>query len=177
MLLKDLEAEAETIKHQMKSTMKANDHTDSSTDNNRLSTGSYKGKGMKGSKQISYCSACSEPDHNASKCKIKHKLFCNFCNKRGHAAKACRHRMNGHNMCIHCGIGHSNEPCQRSELNNREDLRSSPPTSTGLPRPNPYQSPKAQPKPYGYDVYPPPGGRTSGQSSYQHTRYPAPNEN
>ena len=51
MLLKDLEAEAETIKHQMKSTMKANGHTDSSTDNNRLSTGSYKGKGMKGSKQ------------------------------------------------------------------------------------------------------------------------------
>ena len=55
----------------MKSTMKVNGQTDSSTNDDRLSTGSYKGKGRKGTKETSYCSACSKPDHNTSKCKIK----------------------------------------------------------------------------------------------------------
>ena len=85
--------------------------------------------------------------------------------------------MNRQSMCVHCGINHGNEPCQRSELNNKEDLRSSPSSSTGLPRPKPYQSPRTPPKPYVYDIYPPTGGRTSGQSTYQHTRYPGLIEN
>ena len=177
-LLKTLDAKTESIKHQMRSTMKANGQTDSSTDDNRSSTGSYKGKGLKNSKPTSYCSACGEPDHNASKCKIKHTLFCDFCNKKGHAAKACRHRMNGHSVYIHCRIDHGNEPCQRSQLNNRGFLWNSPSMSTGLPKPTLYNhNLQAPPKPYGYDVYPPPGGRTPGQNTYQHTRYPGLNEN
>ena len=156
--------------------MNVNSQTDSSTDDNRSSMGSYKRKGSKNSKPTSYCSACEEPDQNTSKCKIKHTLFCNFCNKKEHVAKACRHQMNGHNIHVHCGIDHGNEPCPRSQLNNREDMRNSPSTSTGLPRPTPYNL-QVPPKPYGYNVYPPPGGRTSGQNAYQHTRYPGPNEN
>ena len=137
----------------MKSTMKANGQMDSSTDDNRSSAGSYKRKGSQNSKQTSYCSACGEPDQNASKCKVKHTFFCDFCNKRGHAVKACRHTMNGHNVCIHCVINHGTESCQRSQLNNREDLRNSPSTSTGLPRPTPYnQNLQAPPKPYSYDT-------------------------
>ena len=144
--------------------MKANCQTDSSTDD-RSSTGSYKGKGLKNSKPTSYSSACGEPDHNASKCKIKHTLFCDFCKKKEHVAKACRHQMNRHSICTHFGIDHGNEPCQRSQLNNREDMRNSPSTSTGLPRPTLYShNLQAPPKPYGYDMYPPPGGRTSGQN-------------
>ena len=99
MLLKVLEAKRETIKCQMKSTMKANSQTDSSKHDDRSSTGSYKGKGLKNSKQTSYCSACGEPDHNASKCKIKHKLFCNFCNKQGHALKGGRQNEWTQHMC------------------------------------------------------------------------------
>ena len=87
-LPKTLEAETESTKHQMRSTMKANGQTDLAlalmmTDH--LSTGSYKGKGLKNSKLTSYCSACGEPDHNASKCKVKHILLYDFCNKKGHA--------------------------------------------------------------------------------------------
>ena len=158
--------------------MKGNGQTDCSTDDDRLSTGSYKGKSSKNSKQISYCSGCGELDHNASKYKVKHKLFCNFCNKRGHTVKACQHRMNVHDICVHCGIDHVTEPFYRSQLNNRENLRSSPSTSSGLPRPMSYnQSPRTPPRSYGFDVYPPPGGRTTGQGNYQHTRYPGLNEN
>ena len=114
------------------------------------------------SKQTSYCSACGKPDHNTSKCKVTHKLFCDFCNKRGHAVKACRHRINGHDICIHCGIDHGTKPYHRSQLNNREDLRSSPSTSSGLPRPTSCNhSPRPPPRPYGFKVYPPPGGRTT----------------
>ena len=82
MLLKDIDAKTEMIKCQMKSTIKASGQTESSTDNDRSSTGSYKGKGSKEGKQTTYCSACGKPDHNASKCKVKHKLFCHFCNKK-----------------------------------------------------------------------------------------------
>ena len=57
-------------------------------------------------------------------------------------------------------------------------MRNSPSTSTGLPRPTQYgHNIQAPPKPYGYDVYPPPGGRISGQNTYQHNRYPGPNDN
>ena len=137
-LMKMFDAETETIKHQMQSTLRANRQAKSSTDDDRSSTGSYKGKGLKGGKQMTYCSACGEPDHNATKCRIKHTLFCDFCNKQGHSAKACRHRMNGHNVCVHCGLDHGNEPCQQSCQNNREDLRNSPSTATGLPRSHRY---------------------------------------
>ena len=85
MILKTLEAETENIKHQKKSTMKANSQTDSSTKDDRSSVDSYTGKSSKNSKSTSYCSACGEPDHNTSKCKVKHTLFCDFCNKKGHA--------------------------------------------------------------------------------------------
>ena len=90
-ILKTLEAKTETIKHQMRSTLNANGQTDSSTDDDRSSTDSYKGKCLKNSKPSSYCSACGEPDHNTGKCKIKNTLFCDFCNKKGHVAKACKH--------------------------------------------------------------------------------------
>ena len=107
----------------MKSTMEANGQTDSSMEDDRSSMGSYKRKSLKYRKSTSYCSACEEPHHNASKCKVKYTLFFDFCSRRGHAAKACRYRMNGHSICIHCRINHGNEPCQRSQLNNREDMR------------------------------------------------------
>ena len=79
-LMKTFDAEAENIKQQMRATMRANGQAESSTDDNRSSTGSYKGKSSKTGKQTTYCSACGEPDQNASKCKKKHTLFCDFCN-------------------------------------------------------------------------------------------------
>ena len=84
-LMTIFDAEAENIKWKMKATMRANSQADSSTDDNRSSMGSYKGKSTKGGKQTTYCSICSELGHNASKCKIKHTLFCDFYNKQTHS--------------------------------------------------------------------------------------------
>ena len=67
-LMKSFEAEIEHIKRQMKATLRVNGQAESSTDDNGSSTGSYKGKSTKGAKQTTYCSACGEPGHNASKC-------------------------------------------------------------------------------------------------------------
>ena len=44
--------------------------------------GSYKGKSLKNSKSTSYCLECGEPDHNASKCKVKHIFFCDFATEK-----------------------------------------------------------------------------------------------
>ena len=65
-----------------------------------------------------------------------------------------------------------------SQLKNREDLRRSLSNSSGLCRPTPYnQSLKPIPKPYGFDTYPPPGGRATGQENYHYTSYPELNAN
>ena len=53
-ILKTLEAKTENIKHQMKSTMKAKSQTDSSTNDDRSSTCSYKGKGLNNTKLMLY---------------------------------------------------------------------------------------------------------------------------
>ena len=52
-----------------------------------------------------------------------------------HTAKACRYRMDGLNLCVHCRPDQSNELCPQSHKNNREDLRNSLSTS-GIPKPN-----------------------------------------
>ena len=75
LLLPRLYAEAEHIKWKMKAIMRANGQAESITDDNRSSTGNYKGKSTKGGKQTTYCSACSEPFHNSSKWKMKYTLF------------------------------------------------------------------------------------------------------
>ena len=179
-LIKMFDTETETIKHQMQSTMRATGQDESSTDDDRSSTCSYKGKGLKGGKQMTYCSACGKPDHSATKCRIKHTLFCYFCNKWVHSAKACRHRMNGHNICVHCRLDHENKPCQQSCQNNREDLRNSPSMPTGLPRPYRYNlTPRGMqliiPRPYGFDIYPQPGnGKPNGPTGFN--RPTEPNE-
>ena len=118
---------------------------------NRSSTVSYRSKSSKGGKEMTYCSACGKPDHNTSKCKKKHTLFFDFCNRHRHAAKPCRHRMNRPNICVHCQLDHGNKPCP-----DKEDLRNSPST-TGLPKPQRYNlilQPNI-PRPYGFDTYPP----------------------
>ena len=50
-LMKMFDAEAETIKCQIKATMRANGQAESSMDDDRSSTGSYKGKSTNGGKQ------------------------------------------------------------------------------------------------------------------------------
>ena len=55
MLMKMFDAETETIKCQMKATMRLNGQAESNTDDNR-STGSYKGKSLKGGKDSTMCS-------------------------------------------------------------------------------------------------------------------------
>ena len=56
-LMKAFKAEMEHIKRQIKATLRANGQAESSTDDDRSSTGSYKGKSTKGGKQTTYCSA------------------------------------------------------------------------------------------------------------------------
>ena len=143
------------------------------------SVGSYKAKNTKGSKQTTNCSTCGEPDRNSSKCKIRNMLFWDFCNKRGHSAKACRFKMNGHNVCVHCRLDHGNDPCPQSHQNNREDLRNSPSTSSvasRFPRQNftPQSSQPTIPKPYDFDIYPPPG--TNRPTGFNNYRSRGPNE-
>ena len=48
---------------------------------------SIKRKVKNNSRTTLYYSACGEQDHNASKCKVRHTLFCDFSNKKGHIAK------------------------------------------------------------------------------------------
>ena len=106
----------------MHTTMKENGQIKCSTDDNRLPLGSTE----------SYLVKTKSRLHNVlyvvNQTTIQQtvwSLFCNFCNKKGHSAKGFRCRMNGHTICIHCGLDHGHEPCPQSHQNNKDDVRTS----------------------------------------------------